>query len=365
MLLPRSYAMPAGGLAIMVLLAFGGKPSSQHFELTVLDVGQGLAVVVNHPSRQADHAGGHSPRHAKTHSPTFVFDTGAAFGERFNAGAHIIAPYLRRTGVEALAIMVSHGDADHKGGLAPLVQQFKPAWRDGYFRARIMAVKNLSTDMLEVVLKPERAWPTHAAGQHIALTIEINGRLTTRVFTVASGADTHRRTKCIRLVTKVKAQGALTPHLHSCLPNQWVNISAPMGEFIVPKVEKPLLMIAGGSGITPFIAMLDDAIEKAQLNNTPVHLLYFAKPNEHVLIDELSAFQKRCENFSYSILTKQKDGDLETAQELIAKYDTLAQGMDIALSHGDVAVQALSNIPDTPLRQILENIINFTINRDH
>ena len=206
------------------------------------------------------------------------------------------------------------------------MQQFKPAWRDGYFRARIVAVKNLSTDMLEVVLKPERAWPTHAAGQHIALTIEINGRLTTRVFTVASGANTHRRTKCIRLVTKVKAHGALTPHLHSCLPNQWVNISAPMGEFIVPKVEKPLLMIAGGSGITPFIAMLDDAIEKAQLNNTPVHLLYFAKPNEHVLIDELSAFQKRCENFSYSILTKQKDGDLEAHLSYFANAHWLVCG---------------------------------------
>ncbi len=207
-----------------------------------------------------------------------------------------------------------------------LVQQFKPAWRDGYFRARIVAVKNLSTDMLEVVLKPERAWPTHAAGQHIALTIEINGRLTTRVFTVASGANTHRRTKCIRLVTKVKAHGALTPHLHSCLPNQWVNISAPMGEFIVPKGEKPLLMIAGGSGITPFIAMLDDVIEKAQLNNTSVHLLYFARPNEHVLIEELSAFQKRCENFSYSILTKQKDGDLEAHLSYFADAHWLVCG---------------------------------------
>lgn len=213
-----------------------------------------------------------------------------------------------------------------KGYWEVLVQQFKPAWRDGYFRARIVAVKNLSTDMLEVVLKPERAWPTHAAGQHIALTIEINGRLTTRVFTVASGANTHRRTKCIRLVTKVKAHGALTPHLHSCLPNQWVNISAPMGEFIWPKVEKPLLMIAGGSGITPFIAMLDDAIEKAQLNNTPVHLLYFAKANEHVLIDELSAFQKRCENFSYSILTKQKDGDLEAHLSYFANAHWLVCG---------------------------------------
>ncbi|MBJ2127468.1 hypothetical protein JC525_00785 [Alteromonas sp. IB21] len=206
------------------------------------------------------------------------------------------------------------------------MQQFKPAWRDGYFRARIVTVKNLSTDMLEVVLKPERAWPTHAAGQHIALTIEVNGRLTTRVFTIASGAGTHQRDKQIRLVTKVKAQGALTPYLHACVPNQWVNISAPMGEFIWPQTEKPLLMIAGGSGITPFIAMLDDAINNTQVNQKSVHLLYFAKPNEHVLIDELSAFQKRCESFSYSILTKQKDGDLEAHLSYFANAQWLVCG---------------------------------------
>ena len=61
------------------------------------------------------------------------------------------------------------------------MQQVRPAWRDGYFRARVVTVKKLSTDMLEVLLIPERSWPTHVAGQHIALTIEINGRLTTRV----------------------------------------------------------------------------------------------------------------------------------------------------------------------------------------
>ena len=191
------------------------------------------------------------------------------------------------------------------------MQQIKPAWRDGYFRARVVTVKSLSTDMLEVVLEPDSSWATHTAGQHIALTIEINGRLTTRVFTIASGANTHQRDKQIRLVTKVKAKGTLTPYLHSCVPNQWVNISAPMGKFVWPTTGKSLLMIAGGSGITPFIAMLDDAINNAEVNRKALHLLYFAKPNEHVLLEELSAFSKRCKSFTYDVLTKQKDGEVE------------------------------------------------------
>ena len=83
--------------------------------------------------------------------------------------------------------------ASWKGYWEVLMQQIKPAWRDGYFRAKVVAVKKLSADMLEVLLMPERSWPTHVAGQHIALTIEINGRITTRVFTIASGANTHKK----------------------------------------------------------------------------------------------------------------------------------------------------------------------------
>ena len=127
-------------------------------------------------------------------------------------------------------------------------------------------------------------------------------------------------------MTKVKAEGALTPYLHACVPNQWVNISAPKGEFVWPKTEKPLLMIAGGSGITPFIAMLDDAINNAQVNQKSVHLLYFAKPNEHVLLNELSAFSKRCEHFTYDILTKQRDGDVEAHLSYFADAHWLVCG---------------------------------------
>lgn len=128
MLLPRSYAMPVGSLALVALLGFGGSHTHKHFELTVLDVGQGLAIVTNHAGEASQAKAALNFMAPKNSSPpTLVFDTGAAFGERFNAGAHIIAPFLRRTGVEALAIMLSHGDADHKGGLAPLIKQFAPA----------------------------------------------------------------------------------------------------------------------------------------------------------------------------------------------------------------------------------------------
>lgn len=71
---------------------------------TFLDVGQGTAVVV------------------ETKNHRLVYDAGRVFSQRFNAGEHIIAPYLRSVGGSIVnKIMISHSDGDHAGGLAGLL----------------------------------------------------------------------------------------------------------------------------------------------------------------------------------------------------------------------------------------------------
>ncbi len=76
---------------------------------TALDVGQGLALVIQTPNH------------------TLVYDTGPAYGERFDAGSGIVVPYLRGQGVERLdALVLSHNDADHTGGLEGLLEHMPP-----------------------------------------------------------------------------------------------------------------------------------------------------------------------------------------------------------------------------------------------
>ncbi|XSG86371.1 MAG: DNA internalization-related competence protein ComEC/Rec2 [Methylohalobius sp. ZOD2] len=83
------------------------RPDTGELWLTVLEVGQGLSVVVE----TTDHA--------------LVFDTGPHFSERFDAGADIIAPFLQQRGRRHLdKIIVSHGDSDHSGGLAGLLRHY-------------------------------------------------------------------------------------------------------------------------------------------------------------------------------------------------------------------------------------------------
>ncbi len=77
---------------------------------TLLDVGQGLAAVV------------------RTHDHVLVYDTGPRFGPDFDTGAAVLVPYLRSQGVRRLdRLVVSHGDNDHIGGAASLLERFPAA----------------------------------------------------------------------------------------------------------------------------------------------------------------------------------------------------------------------------------------------
>ena len=69
------------------------------YRMTVLDVGHGLAVVVETARR------------------VFVYDTGPRVGARLDAAALAVLPYLARHGHDTVdRVVLSHGDADHVGG---------------------------------------------------------------------------------------------------------------------------------------------------------------------------------------------------------------------------------------------------------
>lgn len=109
MLLPRGFPARWTGI-VLVLPMFVVRPAAPapgQLWLTVLDVGQGLAVV------------------ARTANHTVLFDTGPDYQGWSDAGRRIVAPYLRGEGVSVIDLLViSHDDLDHSGGAASLLAQF-------------------------------------------------------------------------------------------------------------------------------------------------------------------------------------------------------------------------------------------------
>ncbi len=110
LLLPRG--MPGRWLGLPVLLPMfslaPATPAAGSLWLTVLDVGQGLAVLVQ------------TERHA------LLYDAGPAYSPDADSGSRVILPFLRATGLAQLdAMVLSHDDNDHAGGALSVLSSTK------------------------------------------------------------------------------------------------------------------------------------------------------------------------------------------------------------------------------------------------
>jgi competence protein ComEC len=115
MLLPRGFParwIGAAGL-LPLFLVLPPPPPPGSVRMIVLDVGQGLAIVI------------------RTHAHALLYDTGPAYAPDADSGSRIVVPYLRASGVRRLdGVIVSHADADHAGGAASVLAAVPVGWFD-------------------------------------------------------------------------------------------------------------------------------------------------------------------------------------------------------------------------------------------
>lgn len=108
LLLFAPRGIPARWLGVLMLLPIvfaplDPAPDKGEFRFTLLDVGQGLAAVV------------------ETANHTLVFDTGARISSRFDMGSAVVAPFLRSRNIRSInRLVISHADNDHIGGARSL-----------------------------------------------------------------------------------------------------------------------------------------------------------------------------------------------------------------------------------------------------
>nr|WP_307721631.1 DNA internalization-related competence protein ComEC/Rec2 [Massilia arenosa] len=113
LLAPRGWPHRWAGLAacLPLLGAADSRPAPGTVTLTALDVGQGMAMLVE----TSDHR--------------LLYDTGASYAPGADAGNRVIVPYLRARGIHALdGMVVSHSDTDHSGGALSILDEVRTDW---------------------------------------------------------------------------------------------------------------------------------------------------------------------------------------------------------------------------------------------
>src|SRR6266550_805450 len=152
-------------------------------------------------------------------------------------------------------------------------------WQLGEVAEVIQETPRVSSLVLEV---PD--WPGHLAGQHVdvRLTAE-DGYQAQRSYSIASPPENAR----VILTVERLEDGEVSPYLVGEVKvGDKVELRGPIGGYFVWKAEtsSPLLLVAGGSGVVPLMAMIR---HRAALgSNVPVRLLYSSRTADDIIYKE-------------------------------------------------------------------------------
>nr|AAS19485.1 PmoD [Mycobacterium sp. M156] len=131
------------------------------------------------------------------------------------------------------------------------------------------------------------------AGQFV--NVEVPGSGLLRTFSLANGpANRH----FIELICKLYPDGLFSRFLRDAVPGTPIRIFGPYGSLKVHLSHRPVIMIAGGSGLAPLLSMLRDLAAKGA--DRSVELYFGARTEEHLYaLDDIAELGKELGDFEF------------------------------------------------------------------
>jgi ferredoxin-NADP reductase len=124
-------------------------------------------------------------------------------------------------------------------------------------------------------------WPGHLAGQHVDVRLTADdGYQTERSYSIASAPEDPR----LEITVERLDDGEVSPYLVGEVRiGDKVELRGPIGGYFVwkPADERPLLLVGGGSGVVPLMAMIRH--RKAIGATTPTRLLYSSRSQDDII----------------------------------------------------------------------------------
>lgn len=174
-------------------------------------------------------------------------------------------------------------------------------------KATVMSVCTHTDTVATYRFAPQGRVPKFLAGQFLHLALDDYSPERpwpeSRVFSIAS-APSERRSE---LAITISVKGAFTQRIFDTLQEGstcWLKL--PYGDFLFPP-DEPLVLVAGGVGITPFLSLLRQMLEEK--SEQEVMLYYGVRSAAHHLFSELL---ERCESElpGFSKITYCEDGSV-------------------------------------------------------
>lgn len=157
--------------------------------------------------------------------------------------------------------------------------------------ARVAGVEMISSTVAKLVIEPDADAPpiSFIPGQYVHLSVP--GTSEHRSYSFANAAfETGKYTFYI----KVLEQGAMSDYLSQrAQPGDVMTVTGPFGRFYLRPVDRPIVMVAGGTGLAPMLSMLDTLVANDE-TDYPVRLLYGANAADELFsFDQLEGYARQ------------------------------------------------------------------------
>jgi ferredoxin-NADP reductase len=207
-------------------------------------------------------------------------------------------------------------------GVDRYLELVNPMWAATEVRARVVDVhrenpRSAGAPVATLTLQPTHTWRGHRAGQHVQVGVELPGsaRRLTRCFSISSAESGPGEP--FTLTIRAHDEGQVSKFLvRDARPGQVLHLSQAEGDFTLTEspatpTNNRLLMISGGSGITPVMSQLRTLLRDGYDGHVgrKVTFVHFARsPEDQIYAAELAA------------------------------VDAADNGVDVRLFHGDDAL---------------------------
>jgi nitric oxide dioxygenase len=193
-------------------------------------------------------------------------------------------------------------------------------WRDG--RAFVVAHKVRESDEItsfHFVPADGGAVIVHEPGQYIGLRVVVGAQDMRRNYSLSAASDE----RGYRISVKRVPGGAMSNHLHDEVQvGDTVELFPPSGHFVLEHNDRALVLISGGVGITPTLAMLQAALA----TDRPIHFIHSARHGGvHAFRDVIDGLAAKHPNLRrYYCYETPREGDAEPDATGFLDKDLLA-----------------------------------------
>jgi benzoate/toluate 1,2-dioxygenase reductase component len=162
----------------------------------------------------------------------------------------------------------------------------------GAIAAEMVEARKLSPSSIGVVVKLAEPM-AYLPGQYVNMSVP--GTAQTRSYSFSSMP----KDGVVEFLVRNIPNGLMSSYLSGAAkPGDQLTLTGPIGSFYLRDVARPILMLAGGTGLAPFLAMLEVLRDKGATQ--PIHMIYgVTNDADLVEVDKLTAFAAAIPGFTF------------------------------------------------------------------